>query len=932
MKCCRVIRIPILLVVVVVVMATSNVMAKEEKEASLSPLGVVSIKRGIDTDLLLNAQVQKCNFTGTIVLGGPFSLEQEDKFFKIGSRQLVSYQLVVDYVNRFNCGVSLPSSGNYALELRSYDDQSSVEWTTAIANKLVNTDQIDILLGGYSSTLTKPLAEVAHNTSRLLMSPGAASTPVFAGKPQVFGTFPPSSKYLSAAIEGLAKVGAKSIATVYEGAAFTRGVCGAGPDLAKKYAMQVTSTQGVTSSPNTTILEPVAEKLSEEDPDIVVTCVYDCVPWMQAMRNVNWSPKAQVFTVCVGLNDFTAEMGTDAEYIMGANIWDASLNTQDVVTGWSARHFADILKAETSDIDITYHSASAAGVMSIIVQALQEVDSMDETKLAEYIASHSFETMYGVISFDGNGQSQAPSLLIQYDTNLTVQTIFPEATSSGPILYPMPSWDRRDCIRISECVVLGNICNDDGQCICDDPEHWYAVGSGSTAQCVPIENMNYIHFVIHAICYLFVAIVLLMAVGALIWLYYYRNNTLVNVSQPIFLFLIIAGSIISILAIIPMASQTGYRDSEDIHLVDAACMAVPWLWGIGFALTFSALFAKVRRVKKLYGAATNMRRQMVQAKEVYFIVAVFVALEVAFLLTFQFISPLQWERHVTKDIDGFPVESVGACESEYGWWMLLALVAGNIISLVYALVLCWQTKDIPSNFAESNHIFLAVMFLFQILVLAVPVSAMVREVSNVFFFMRAGAIFFQNLSVLTLIFVPKMIRVYKGEDTLEQLQNTFRQTNKLRRRSISGLNENSAGLDYNNTSQVSVVGPPSTEPLSGEMNANDSPVDKVSGKSKKNPGGLRKIVSFADESDVEDSFREHFPVHNEAGDKSSRTADRSDSATDSPMIDAKKALASETLDDPETWCGAGQASSCRTHSNSQPLSNDEMSMEEDIEC
>ena len=53
-------------------------------------------------------------------------------------------------------------------------------------------------------------------------------------------------------------------------------------------------------TPSVTVLDPVANQLKELDPDVVITCVYDCIPWHTALRNANWSPKAQVFTICIG--------------------------------------------------------------------------------------------------------------------------------------------------------------------------------------------------------------------------------------------------------------------------------------------------------------------------------------------------------------------------------------------------------------------------------------------------------------------------------------------------------------------------------------------------------------------------------------------------------------------------------------------------------
>ena len=338
----------------------------------------------------------------------------------------------------------------------------------------------------------------------------------------------------------------------------------------------------------------------------------------------------------------------------------------------------------------------------------------------------------------------------------------------------MPTWDKRQCQRNSKCVDSGNSCNDEGVCICVYAENEYAVGAGASAMCIPREDMNFIMPALKAFVYFLVATALLFALFCLGWIYYYRTNMLVKVAQPMCLCLIVVGCVISIFSIIPMGYDTEYRDnSDDIRLADAACMAVPWLWGLGFTISFSSLFAKVWRVKQLFKSAAGFRRQKVGMKSVLTIMAGMIFVEATILTTFQIVSPQIWERDVINDIDGFAIESEGGCYSESGWWFWLALVLFNVLSLFYALVLCFQTKDIPSEFAESTHIFLSVMFMFQVLVLAVPVSAMVKDDPDVFYFIRAAAVWLQNVTVLIIIFGPKMLRIFKGEDTGAAIRKTI---------------------------------------------------------------------------------------------------------------------------------------------------------------
>ena len=168
-----------------------------------------------------------------------------------------------------------------------------------------------------------------------------------------------------------------------------------------------------------------------------------------------------------------------------------------------------------------------------------------------------------------------------------------------------------------------------------------------------------------------------------------------------------------------------------------------------------------------------MRRQTVNYKDVYFIIAIMVAAEMIVLIAFQIVSPHVWQRDVIVDMGGYSIESIGSCNSDVGWWFFATLVSMNVICLFVALILCWKIKDIPSDFAESNYIFLSVMFMFQILLLAVPVSAMVRDDNNVFFFIRVAAVFMQNFTVLVLIFVPKIRRIHMGEDTAASVRNSM---------------------------------------------------------------------------------------------------------------------------------------------------------------
>jgi len=623
-------------------------------------------------------------------------------------------------------------------------------------------------LGPYSSGLTGSMSPYANETNTILIAGGAAATSKFEGYNSVFGTFPPTKKYLAQAIEALSKAGAKTAASVWEEASFTKGVCAALPELAEQHGLIVqTQTEVQASSPD---LDPIARNMSrpEEDPDVVVTCVYDkgCAEWIAAMRRAKWSPKAQVFTVCIGMDSFASSVGTDAQYMTGISPWDPSLLMTDDVVGWSAREFAELFLSNTARSP-TYHSASGAASIGVLVQAIERADSFDSDTIRSILSTEEFTTLYGRVSFDENGQSKAPSLFLQFDNN-TVNTVYPIEIRSGELIYPMPSWDKRDCTLLSTCET-GSVststgkCQADGSCDCDN-DNAISSGKGSDASCVvvPEEDKTYINSSLAIFGYVLFSIQCLLSIICGLWTAYYRKRKVVKASQPLFLGLVCLGVFVMNCSILPIGVQGNYRDDPSIAKVDAACMALPWLFSIGFAIIFSALFAKIWRIRLVWKAASNFRNKKVDVKDVIVIMAAVIMIQLTILLCWQLINPMQWEREVIQtDTNGFPIRSIGYCTSSASILpYLIPLVVVDGLMLLYALYLCFVTRKVSSEFQEGQWISACVLSIVQILVLSIPILIIVENNNDAFYFVRTAVIFLMGFSVTGLIFFPKMYRLH----------------------------------------------------------------------------------------------------------------------------------------------------------------------------
>ncbi|CAB9525747.1 ABC transporter substrate-binding protein [Seminavis robusta] len=348
-------------------------------------------------------------------------------------------------------------------------------------------------------------------------------------------------------------------------------------------------------------------------------------------------------------------------------------------------------------------------------------------------------------------QGSIPVYLLAYAA-YTQQKLINMAVETGPVLVEYsPSQSARTCEELSF-----GVCSK-----------------------IPVENYNFIGSKFKAGGYAAVGIVCFMGLVSVVWMHCYREKNIVRASQPMFLGLLVLGTIISILTILPLSVETGYRyvkdpftgeltdePNPDVHLVDVACMISPWLYGLGFVITFSALCAKIVRVKMIYSAGAAMRRKKVELMDVLIIMVVMLALEVTILLCWTLLSPSIWQRTVISTEDGYVTESFGSCTSEHAMTFSMTQASFQAFCLFVVLVLCWQTSEIPTEFAEGTYISLAILCIFQVSLLTIPLRWMVYEDPDVSYFVECAALFLGSFTTQILIFLPKMWRVYTGDDQL----------------------------------------------------------------------------------------------------------------------------------------------------------------------
>jgi hypothetical protein len=123
------------------------------------------------------------------------------------------------------------------------------------------------------------------------------------------------------------------------------------------------------------------------------------------------------------------------------------------------------------------------------------------------------------------------------------------------------------------------------------------------------------------------------------------------------------------------------------------------------------------------------------------------------------LSPSGWER---KDIavDDFdrPIESIGFCSYKGALPYVIVLAFVDLGALVFAVYEAYAARNISTEFAESQYIMRAMASTMLVSFIGVPVAIIARRQDpGAFLFILGGIILVVCMSLLLLIFVPKVV-------------------------------------------------------------------------------------------------------------------------------------------------------------------------------
>jgi len=304
------------------------------------------------------------------------------------------------------------------VKLVYYDDQTNPATVPGIYTKLLDVDKVDLIVSGYGTNLVAPAMPVAISHDRLFLGLFGLAVNSEFQYPKFFMMLPTgpdpkhafSQPFFEVAMQGNPKP--KTLAIAAADAEFSKNAAEGARDTAKSLGLNVVYDKSYP--PTTTDFTPIVHAIQATNPEIVFVGSYppDSVGMVRAATEIGL--KTRYFgggMVGLQYSSVKQQFGPKLNGIIDYDFWIPAPTMEfPGITEFLKKYQA---KAPGEGVDPLgwYLPPFAYAYLQVLGDAVEGTKSLDQTKLADYIRSHSFDTIVGGITFGKDGEWSKPRVL-----------------------------------------------------------------------------------------------------------------------------------------------------------------------------------------------------------------------------------------------------------------------------------------------------------------------------------------------------------------------------------------------------------------------------------------------------------------------------------------------------------------------------------------
>jgi branched-chain amino acid transport system substrate-binding protein len=378
----------------------------------------------------------------TILFGAPVSLT--GSLTKEGHLTQEGYEIWKNYINAHG-GLKVGGK-TYKVDIKYYDDESKNDTSAQLAERLIDQDHVNFLLGPYGSGTSFTVAGIAERKKMPMVEGNGAAERIFnQGFKYTFGVLSPARRYLEGilALGKTQKPAAQTVAITAASDAFSQEVAQGAAAWAGANGMKVVYNN---KYPDTaTDVSSVISALKQTNPDIILNAghLQDALLVQKGLREQNVMAKIYGYSVGPDTPDFATSLGGDANDVMGGAQWSESVKYHGEPGFYrTAPEYAKAIE-DTYHHHADYHNAESTAACLAFQYAIQRAGSLDSEKVRDALAKLDVTTFYGIIKFDSRGLNVYKPMVVNQIQKGRLLTVWPTGLAAAKAVYPAPPWGQR---------------------------------------------------------------------------------------------------------------------------------------------------------------------------------------------------------------------------------------------------------------------------------------------------------------------------------------------------------------------------------------------------------------------------------------------------------------------------------------------------------
>ena len=378
----------------------------------------------------------------TILFGSSVSLT--GNLTKEGHLTQEGYELWKTYVNSHG-GIKVGGK-TYMVDIKYYDDESKNDTAAQLAERLIDQDHVNFLLGPYGSGTSFTVAQIAERKKIPMVEGNGAAERIFnQGFKYTFGVLSPAKRYLEGILDMAhsQKPAAQTVAITAASDAFSQEVAAGAAAWATAHGMKVVYSN---KYPDTaTDVSSVISALKQTNPDVILNAghLQDALLVQKGLKEQNVLAKVYGYSVGPDTPDFATSLGKDANDVFGGAQWSASVKYKAQPGFYHTAMDYEKAIETTYHHHADYHNAESSAACLAFQYALEKAGTLDPEKVREALVGLDVTTFFGIIKFDSRGLNVYKPMVTNQIQNGNLVTVWPKFTAAAKPIYPTPPWGQR---------------------------------------------------------------------------------------------------------------------------------------------------------------------------------------------------------------------------------------------------------------------------------------------------------------------------------------------------------------------------------------------------------------------------------------------------------------------------------------------------------